>query len=128
MFENLTEANHILYACKFYDNPQCLDIEEFYIDMNRFKYVKRLLNKYKNQGELRERLILNHLVIIYNMFGPIAGTRLLFLKLKGYEPYIKPFIVFLGNMPEVVRGIDGADIISSNIGMDPLIIDRLRKI
>lgn len=126
----LDETNFMLYAAKNYDNPQCFDTVEFYEDLKHFKYIKRLFNKYIDNGDLKERLILNHLVIIYNMFGVEASTRMLFFKLRGYEECLKPFLVFMGYMPDVVReiGISGKDVISSDIAMDHHIIEVLRKI
>jgi len=69
MFEKLDETNFVLYAAKHYDNPHCYDTLEFYDDLNRFKYLKRLFNRYEETGELKDRLIINHLTIIYNIFG-----------------------------------------------------------
>jgi hypothetical protein len=130
MDERLTEVNFLLFAAKHYDNPQCIDTVEFYDDLKRFKYIKRLFNKYIETGDLRERLILNHIIILYNVFGPIQTTRMLFLKLNGYEPYIKPFLEFLNYMPEVVAdiGIEERNINSSDIEMDMKIVGALRKI
>ena len=130
MFEKLDESNFVLYAAKYYDNPHCIDTVEFFDDLNRFKYLKRLFNKYAESGELRERLILNHLVIIYNVFGPVAGTRMLFLKLQGYEEHLKPFLVYLSYLPEKVTGIgiECRTINTVEIPMDQTIIDALRQI
>lgn len=129
-FEKLDESNFILYAAKHYDNPQCFDTVEFYDDLNRFKYLKRLFNKYIETGDIKERLILNHIVIIYNVFGVVPGNRMLFLKLKGYEKFLKPFLVFLNNLPDTVFGIgeSGENIHTNDIPMDTNIIDLLRKI
>ena len=98
--------------------------------MNRFKYIKRLFNRYEETGELKERLIMNHLIVIYNIFGTEAATRLLFLKLRGHYHLLKPFLVLMGYMPEVVHsiGIEGRNIINSDISMDEKIVDILRKI
>jgi len=76
--QQLDDTNFMLYAAAHYDNPQCYDTDEFYDDLKRFKYLKRLLNRYKETGELKERLILNHLTVIYNVFGSTPATRLLF--------------------------------------------------
>jgi len=127
MNETLTDANFIIYAAKHYDNPQCFDTEEFYDDLKRFKYIKRLFNRYEITGELKERLVLNHIVILYNVFGPHA-TRMLLLKLKGYYSYLKPFLVLIQRMPEVVSGVGEEIVYSSDIVMDQNIIEILRKI
>lgn len=130
MFETLHDGNFMLYAAKHYDNPHCFDTVEFYDDLNRFKYLKRLFNKYIESEELRERLILNHLVILYNVFGAEPTTRMLFLKLQGYEQYLKPFLVYLSYMPDKVVGVGfpPKDIISSDIPLDETIIQALRAI
>jgi hypothetical protein len=130
MIDKVDETNFLLYAAKHYDNPHCYDTIEFYEDLNRFKYVKRLLNKYQESGELKERLIINHLTVIYNVFGAIAGTRLLFLKLSDQLHLIKPFLLMMGTCPDVVEaiGLEGKDIYTSDIVMDPYVVETLRKI
>lgn len=128
LIEKLDESNFLLYAAKHYENSQCLDTEEFYDDLKRFKYLKRLFGKYEESGELRERLILNHLIVLYNVFGQHA-TRMLFLKLESYYSYLKPFLVLLNFMPDkVIIGADNRVIYSSDIHMDARIIEVLRKI
>lgn len=117
IIEKVDESNALLYAAKHYENPNCFDTVEFYEDLNRFKYIKRLLNKYSESGDLKDRLIINHLTIIYNVFGVEAGTRLLFLKLKEHLHLIKPFLLLMGTCPEVVKsiGIEGKDIATTDI-------------
>lgn len=112
IIEKVDESNALLYAAKHYENAICFDTVEFYEDLNRFKYIKRLLNKYSETGDLKDRLIINHLTIIYNVFGVEVGTRLLFLKLKEHLHLIKPFLVLMGTCPDVVKsiGIDGHDV------------------
>jgi hypothetical protein len=129
MIDKLDESNFMLYAAKHYDNPQCFDTLEFYEDLARFKYIKRLFNRYEESGELKERLIVNHLIILYNVFGP-ATTRMLFFKLNGHLHLLKPFIVLLGFLPERVTGVgvENKTIISSDIPMDENIVKLLRKI
>ena len=130
IIDQVDETNFLLYAAKHYDNPHCYDTVEFYEDLNRFKYIKRLLNKYEESGDIKDRLIINHLTIIYNVFGAEAGTRLLFLKLKDYLHLITPFLVMMGTLPDVVRkiGIEGKDIYTSDIPLEPAIVEALRKI
>ncbi len=126
----IDESNFLLYAAKHYDNPHCYDTVEFYDDLNRFKYLKRLFNRYEETSELKERLIINHLTILYNIFGAEPTTRMLFLKLKGQYHLLKPFLVLMGYMPDVVHGIgpEGINIISTDIAMDQVIVDTLRDI
>lgn len=123
----LSDKNFLLYAAKHYDSPH-FDQEEFSEDVKRLKYLKRLFNKYQDTGELKERLILNHIIIFYNVFGVEAATKLLFLRLKEYHHYLKPFLVFLNFMPDKVTNIKDMTVVSADIVMDQGIIDALRKL
>lgn len=126
-FTTITENNFEAYALKHYNNPQCQDIEEFKVDLNeRPTWIKRLLRRYHNGGELREHLILNHIIIFYNVFGIEPATKLLFFKLeKELYPYLKTFIVYLNyynshiKIPETELDI---------IEMDEKIIKKLRAL
>jgi len=127
MIDNqVDEQNFLLFAAKHYNNPQCHDTAEFYDDLKRFKYIKRLFIKYQEYGELRERLILNHITILYNVFG-LKTTELLFFKLEGYHSYLKPFLVLLARMPDKIK-YGNKVIYSSDIPMDVGIVNTLRKI
>jgi len=128
MFEDLNNENFIIYAMKAYDKPNCL-MSEFKEDMKKFNYLKRLFHKYRKAGELREQLVLNHLVVIYNVFGPEPATRMLFYRMSK-EDYsaLKTYLIFLNWMPNVVKGIRGQDIRSSDIEVDMTIAEGLRKI
>jgi len=127
MIDNqVDEQNFLLFAAKHYNNPQCHDTAEFYDDLKRFKYIKRLFIKYQEYGELRERLILNHITILYNVFG-LKTTELLFFKLEGYHSYLKPFLVLLARMPDKIK-YGNKVIYSSDIPMDIGIVNTLRKI
>lgn len=129
MIEILDENNFILFAAKHYDNPQCHDTSEFYDDLKRFKYLKRLFGKYQESGELKERLIINHIIILYNVFGD-ATTRMLFYKLEGYYPFLKPFLVLLNYMPDKITNVGPTNktVHNSDIPMDPYIVEVLRTI
>ena len=124
----LTELNIELYAAKGYENPNCVSIEEFVEDFNRLRYIKRLIRRYSQNGELKERLILNHLVILYNTFDNDTCTRLLFFKLKKYLEYITPFLLLLNRLPKTVLDENNNVIYTTNIKMNQYIIDKLRKI
>jgi hypothetical protein len=125
-FDDLTNDNILIYAVKAYDKPNCI-MSEFKEDMKRFNYLKRLFKRYRKVGELREQLVLNHLVVIYNVFGPEVATRILFFKMsKDDFPALKTYLLFLSCMPERVKGIKGHDIISSEIPVDMTIADILR--
>ena len=128
-YHNLNSKNFMLYAAKHYDNPGCESIEEFHDDLNRFKYIKRLFTKYQETGEIKERLVLNHLIALYNLFGAVPTTRMLFLKLEGNWELLKPFLIYLGYMPERLYEIgQHTVIIDSNISLNDEIVNRLRKI
>ena len=127
-FENLTNDNIMIFAMKAYDKPNCI-MSEFKEDMKRFNYLKRLFKRYRKLGELREQLVLNHLVILYNVFGPEVATRLLFFQMsKDDYSALKTYLLFLSCMPEKVKGIKGHDIISSEISVDMTIAHALRQI
>lgn len=99
-FDKLTEENFLLFAIKNYENPQAVTKEDFDKDLNHFKYIKRLLKRYKNTGELRTHLLLNHFIVLYNIFGE-AATPMLFFKLESdLWSTIKTFIIFLNRLPE----------------------------
>ena len=96
MYEKITSDNVIMFAIKHYDNPQCEGEKEFYDDMKRFKYIKRLLRKHKDTGILKERLLLNHIIILNNLFGAEACVTLLLFKIqKEYWETLKSFLLFL---------------------------------
>jgi hypothetical protein len=118
MFENLDDDNYKLYAAKVYDKPNAV-MSEFEEDLNRILYLKRLLTKYYATGVLKDRLVVNHIMVLYNVFGIEAATRLLFLKLdeRDYE-VIKPFLMFLKYLPIIVYGINGKDIQTGEIRLD----------
>jgi hypothetical protein len=127
LFDNLTSDNIMLYAAKAYDKPNCI-MSEFKEDMKRFNYLKRLFKRYRKLGELREQLVLNHLVVVYNVFGVEVCTRMLFYKMsKDDYSALKTYLIFLNCMPERIRGIKGQDILSSNIPVDMKIADSLRN-
>ena len=116
MFEILTDENVNLYQMKAYENPQCFSIDEFMDDMKRIKYIKRLFYRYHTKKILKERLILNHLVVLYNVLGNEACTRILFLKTDEVQYYIlKSFLLFINKLPVKVEGIRGKDIFTSDI-------------
>ena len=128
--DKLDESNFLLYAAKHYDNPQCFDTIEFYEDLKRFKYIKRLFNRYIEDGDMKERLVLNHIVVLFNLFGVRAATRMLFLKCRGQEHLLVPFLIALNNLPEIIDniGIDNVSINTSDIKLDETVVNILRKI
>ena len=100
IFNELNEDNFLLFAIKNYENPQAVTKEDFEKDLNHFKYIKRLLKRYKREGELKTHLLLNHFIILYNIFGE-AATPMLFFKIeKELWSALKSFIIFLNRLPE----------------------------
>ena len=99
-FDELNENNYILFAIKYYDNPQSVTMEDFESDLKRIRYVKRLLKRYKNTGELKTHLILNHLIILFNVFNDAAVPLLFYNLEKELWPSIKSFLLFLNRLPE----------------------------
>jgi len=129
LFDDLNEKNYLHFAMKYYDNRQCTSIEEFNEDLNKIKYVKRLFNRFLETGELRTNLILNHLIVIYNVFENEAATRMLFFRVeKKFYSILKPFLIFLNRLPEKVKGIDGEEIQTNHIPLNETTIKELRKI
>ena len=129
IFNDLNDDNFLMYAMREYNNVQCTDTEEFYDDLKKIKYIKRLFNIYTNTGQLKERLILNHLIVFYNVFSVQAGTRILFYKIeKDFWPILKTFLIFLDRMPEKIDSIRGETVRASDILLDDGIITRLRSI
>lgn len=122
----LSEENFLLYAAKCYDNPLCYDTTEFEDDLKRFNYIRKLFKRFHEGEDLKERLILNHIVITFNCFGSHT-TNMLFMKLEGYHAYLKPFLVFLDRMPDMIE-YKNKKIHTSHIPMDSSIIAALRKI
>jgi hypothetical protein len=128
-FDDLNDDNFLMFAMREYNNMQCTDIEEFYDDLKKIKYIKRLFNAYRNNGQLKERLILNHLIIFYNVFTVYAGTRILFYKIeKDFWSILKTFLIYLDRMPDKIDSIRGEIILTSDIQLDEGIITRLRSI
>jgi len=126
---DLTEENFTLYAIKHYDNTACKGIAEFNDDLKRFRYLKRLFNKYIAGKDLKERLILNHLVVIYNLFGAEAATKMLFFKVeKEFWPQLKTFLVFLNYMPIGPISAQGILIEGYEIPLDEKVSEALGKI
>ena len=128
-FEDLNEDNFILYAMKNYENNQCLSEKDFNNDLKIFKYLRRLLNRYENGGDIKVRLILNHLIMLTNVFSVQATTRMLFFKIpEKYWSVLKTFLIFLKYMPDSIDSINGRNVISSDISLNLEIAEELRKI
>jgi hypothetical protein len=106
-FSHLTKDNFLMYTIKEYTNPQCTNIEEFHEDLNRIKYIKRLLGRYDTKGILKDRLILNHIIVLNNVFGTHACSRILFYKIEPkFHSYLKSFLQFLNYLPVTIPETD----------------------
>lgn len=128
MFNDLNDDNFLMYAMKMYTSPHYV-MSEFESDLKRTKYLKRLFRRYKITKSLKDRLILNHLILLYNVFGAEPATRILFFKIDECDyDVLKTFLIYLNYMPDVVKGINGKDIVSSDILIDMNVADILRKI
>lgn len=129
-FSNLNSNNHLLYAIKNYDNPQCISVNDFMYDFRKISYIKKILKYYEETDDIESKIILllNHIISFKNVFGEEATIRLFFLLLdKKYYKYIKPFFIFLNIKPDVIYGINGENIYFNDIFMDDKIIKELRK-
>ena len=111
ILEPLNHKNYFLYCAKHYDNPMCIDIDEFREDLNRIKYIKKLITRYEQKGELRHQLILNHVLTLYNVFGPQHLPRIFYLKMKNQIKYVTPFLIMLNCMPDQLYNIDDEQIV-----------------
>jgi len=128
MFDQLNDSNILLYAIKCYDTPNCV-MSEFEDDFNRIYRIKKAFTKYKKGKELNFQLILNHIVILYNVFGVECATRLLFYKLDvDHYSLVKPFLLALNYMPDAVFGIQNKNVLSSDIPLDKEIVECLRHL
>lgn len=120
LFDELNEDNFVLFASRNYINPQCMSVEEFYHDLHRFKYLKRLFRRYIKNDDLQERLILNHIVVIYNVFGIEAANRMMFYRMEPeYWSAVKTFLVYLNFLPE-------NELVETPL--DQKIVERLRSL
>jgi hypothetical protein len=128
MFDDLNENNFMMYAMKCYESPNCV-MSEFEGDIKRTKYLKRLFRRYKVTKTLKERLILNHIILLNNVFGPEVTSRILFYRIdeRDYD-ILKTFLSYLGIMPEMIWGINGKNIRSADIPVDMNIAEILRNI
>lgn len=126
----VSDDNFMIFAARYYDNPSCATEADFLEDLNRIKFIMKMFKRYEKDGNINERLVLNHLILIYNVFEREAATRLLVLKLRNYLSMLKPFLVLLNFWPERITkvGSEEAVILGSDIPMDQRLVEKLRKI
>lgn len=127
--EKLTNENYLIFCAQHYNGDKYYTTEEFVEDLNRVKYIKKLVTRYVENDDLKERLILNHIIVLNNCFGPDILAKILYLKLKPQMAYIKPFMILLNIMPDKIYNVGDEDIVHTDlIEMDMFIIERLRNI
>lgn len=125
----LTDQNFIIYAIKKYNNPTCKSDKEFFEDLSRIKYIKRLLKRFFDKKILKERLILNHLIVLFNIFDVESAIKILFFKIdKKLWPLLKTFLVYLDRMPDKIVGVKEKPIVSSDIPIDINVAKILRQL
>ena len=128
-YEKLTNDNYLIFCAQHYNGNKYYTTDEFVEDLNRVKYIKKLITRYIENDDLKERLILNHIIVLNNCFGPEITCKILYLKLKRQMKHVKPFLILLNILPEKIYNVDDEAIIDTNlIEMDLLIIDKLRKV
>lgn len=129
MNENLSNENFLIYCARHYNNPQCQSTEEFMEDIRRIRYIKKLITRYIEYNDLKERLILNHIIVLSNVFSADVLCKILFLKSKNEFKYIKPFLILLNILPEKIYNVNSEKIIYTDlIPMDEHIVKVLREI
>ena len=128
MFDDLNDDNFLMYAIKCYTSPHCIQ-SEFDGDIKRTKYLKRLFRRYKITKSVKERLILNHIILLNNVFGPEATARILFYRIdeRDYD-ILKTFLAYLNIMPDMIKGIRGKNIYTQDIPLETNILEILRAI
>lgn len=130
MYYDLTEETFVMYAMKHYDNPDCRGVVDFEDDLKRFSYLKRLFRKHTSGKDLKEKLIINHLIVIYNLFGIEAATNMLFFKIeKAHWSKLKTFLTFLNYLPVgYVINTQDCTMDSFEIPLDEKILNKLKRI
>jgi len=128
-YEKLTNENYLVFCAQHYNGKRYYTTEEFVEDLNRVKYIKKLITRYIENNDLKERLILNHIIILNNCFGPDVLCKILYLKLKHQMRFIKPFLILLNVLPDKIYNVGDEETIDTDlIEMDNLIITKLRKV
>ena len=129
MPEPLSDSNFILFAARSYDNPGCFDTNEFYDDLGRFKYIKKLLSSYKKTGVIKQRLILNHIIILSNVFGKLNAFKMLYIKMPEYKEQIKTFFLFMEFCPVILDNmyLENINIEVEEIEIDNFVLSKLKE-
>lgn len=126
---DLTEENFVQFAIEHYDNPCCETVEEFENDLKLLRNIRRLMIRYRKGGELKEKLIMNHIICFMNVFPNLPAVRMMMLKLdEDHYPILKPFLVSMWRCPEKVPLVNGKTYYMSDISMDKNVIQALRNL
>jgi hypothetical protein len=129
MFDYVSDKNFIMFAIQSYDNNNMFSSEEeFHEDLTRIRSISRSFSRYRKTGEINERLVLNHLIILYNVFEGETLTKMLVFKLQSYLEYLKPFLMLIARWPEYIDGVFDSRLIGTDIPMDMKLVERLRTI
>jgi hypothetical protein len=129
IFDYVNDNNFMMFAIKHYDSPSCIGEAEFREDLSRIRSIGRSFSRYRKTGKINERLVLNHLIVLYNVFEAPGMTKMLAFKLNKYLDYLKPFLMLISMWPDKIEGVGGDYIIiGSDIFMDTQLIEKLRKI
>jgi hypothetical protein len=128
MFDYVNDSNFMMYAIKHYESPSCTGEEEFRGDLARIRSISRSFSRYRKTGEINERLVLNHFIILYNVFEYKALTNMLVFKLQDYLDYVKPFLILINYWPDRIEGGFETPIIGTDVSMDMELVEKLRKI
>ena len=128
-FDYVNDNNFMMFAIKHYDSPSCTGETEFREDLSRIRSIGRSFSRYRKTGKINERLVLNHLIVLYNVFEAQAMTKMLAFKLNNYLDYLKPFLMLISMWPDRIEGVGGDYIIiGSDIFMDNQLVKKLREI
>ena len=128
-FDYVNDNNFMMFAIKHYDSPSCTGETEFREDLSRIRSIGRSFSRYKKTGKINERLVLNHLIVLYNVFEAQAMTKMLAFKLNNYLDYLKPFLMLISMWPDRIEGVGGDYIIiGSDIFIDNQLVKKLREI
>ena len=128
-FDYVNDNNFMMFAIKHYDSPSCTGETEFREDLSRIRSIGRSFSRYKKTGKINERLVLTHLIVLYNVFEAQAMTKMLAFKLNNYLDYLKPFLMLISMWPDRIEGVGGDYIIiGSDIFMDNQLVKKLREI
>lgn len=128
IFDHVSNENYMMFAVKHYNSPTCADETEFLQDLSRIRSIGRSFSRYRKTGDINERLVLNHIIVLFNVFESKAVIMMMAFKLYDYLEYIKPFLILTSRWPERITGVTPDPIIGTDVSMDECLVERLRNI